>query len=129
MLSTMMRPQPTCSRRWFVTALGTAGAMLVTAGAGCSNAPTAKKKAHSSNRNGKRPKAPKGPKTMGNLLVDSYIDDLKKGPANKQIDAAKELGNMGAGAKPALPALESLAKNGNAAVREAALQAIKSIRK
>ena len=122
----MMRSQQTCSRRWFATALGAAGSMLVTAGAGCSNAPSAKKKAQSSSRNGKRPK---GPKTMGNLLVDSYIDDLKKGPANKQIEAAKELGNMGAGGKKALPALESMAKNNNAAVREAAQQAIKSIRK
>jgi hypothetical protein len=36
---------------------------------------------------------------------------------------------MGAGGKKALPALESMAKNNNAAVREAAQQAIKSIRK
>ncbi len=66
---------------------------------------------------------------MGNLLIDSYIDDLKTGPAEKRIDAAKELGNMGAGAKPALPALESLVKDGNTKVREAVQQAIKSIRK
>lgn len=66
---------------------------------------------------------------MGNLLVDGYIDDLKSGPAAKQVAAAQELCNMGAGAKKALPALESLTKNGDAQVREAAQQAIKAIRK
>jgi hypothetical protein len=105
----------------FLTAIGAAGAALVGAAPGCSS--SAKKK---KSRNGTRPK---GPKTMGNLLVDGYIDDLKKGPAKKRIDAAKELGNMGASAKPAIPALESLLKDGDAKVREAAQQAIKSIRK
>jgi hypothetical protein len=109
------------SRRRFVTALNAAaGAMLIIPVTGCSKA--SKKKA----RNGTRPK---GPKTMGNLLVDGYIDDLKKGPAKKQINAAKELGNMGASAKEAIPALEALVKDGDAKVREAAQQAIKSIRK
>jgi HEAT repeat protein len=36
---------------------------------------------------------------------------------------------MGANAKQALPALESLVKGGDAKVREAAQQAIKAIRK
>jgi len=120
----MLQSARPCSRRWVLTAIGTTGAVLIVPFTGCSN--TAKKKARKADRDGKRPK---GPKTMGNLLVDGYIADLKKGPAKKQIDAAKELGNMGASAKSALPALESLAKDGNAQVREAAQQAIKSIRK
>ena len=115
----MSQPAKPCSRRWFLTAISAAGAVLLGTAAGCSSS---KKKA----RNGARPK---GPKTMGNLLVDGYIADLKKGPANKQIAAAKELGNMGASAKQALPALETLLKDGDAKVREAAQQAIKAIRK
>jgi hypothetical protein len=103
----MTQSAPPPSRRWFLAVVGVAGA---------------KKKARNGNR-------PKGPKTMGNLLVDGYIDDLKNGPAKKQVNAAKELGNMGASAKQALPALESLLKDGDAKVREAAQQAIKSIRK
>jgi len=99
--------------------------VLVGTAAGCSSSKKTKKTKKTA-RNGARPK---GPKTMGNLLVDGYIDDLKKGPAKKQITAAQELGNMGASAKQALPALESLVKDGDAKVREAAQQAIKSIRK
>jgi hypothetical protein len=117
----MIQSARPCSRRGFLTAISVAGAVLVGAAAGCSSAKK-KKKA----RNGARPK---GPKTMGNLLVDGYIADLKKGPANKQIAAAKELGNMGASAKQAIPALEPLLKDGDAKVREAAQQAIKAIRK
>jgi hypothetical protein len=113
----MSQPAKPCSRRWFLTAISAAGALLLGGAAGCSS--SAKKKA----RNGKRPK------TMGNLLVDGYIADLKKGPAKKQIAAAKELGNMGASANQALPALESLVKDGDANVREAVQQAIKAIRK
>lgn len=116
----MIQSARPCSRRGFLTAISVAGAVLIGAAAGCSN--SKKKKT----RNGARPK---GPKTMGNLLVDGYIADLKKGPANKQIAAAKELGNMGASAKQALPALETLLKDGDAKVREAAQQAIKAIRK
>jgi hypothetical protein len=112
----MSQPSKPCSRRWFLAAISAVGAGLLGTAAGCSNS---KKKA----RNGKRPK------TMGNLLVDGYIADLKKGPAKKQIAAAKELGNMGASAKQAIPALESLLKDGDAKVREAAQQAITSIRK
>ena len=116
----MIQSARPCSRRGFLTTISAAGAVLVGTAAGCSG--SKKKKA----RNGARPK---GPKTMGNLLVDGYIDDLKNGPAKKQVNAAKELGNMGASAKQALPALESLLKHGDAKVREAAQQAIKSIRK
>ena len=95
---------------------------MMAASAGCSGSATKKKKTRAGNR-------PKGPKTMGNLLVDGYIADLKTGPAEKRIAAAKELANMGGSAKPALPALEALAKDGNAKVREATQQAIKAIRK
>ena len=116
----MIQSARSCSRRGFLTAISAIGAVLIGTAAGCSG--SKKKKA----RNGARPK---GPKTMGNLLVDGYIDDLKKGPATKQIAAAQELSNMGADAKQALPALESLVKGGDAKVREAAQQAIKAIRK
>ena len=76
-----------------------------------------------------RSKRPKGPKTMGNLLLDSYIDDLKSPSAETKIYAAQELGNMGAGAKKALTALESMKGDPNAKVSAAATQAIKSIKK
>jgi hypothetical protein len=66
---------------------------------------------------------------MGNLLVDGYIDDLRKGPADKRITAAQELGNMGSAAKDALPALEALAKDGDAKVRAAVQTAIKAVKK
>ena len=117
----MIQSARSCSRRGFLTAISAIGAVLIGTAAGCSG--SKKKKAA---RTGARPK---GPKTMGNLLIDGYIDDLKKGPATKQIAAAQELGNMGANAKQALPALESLVKGGDAKVREAAQQAIKAIRK
>lgn len=120
----MIQPAKPRSRRWVLTAMGATAAILVGGVSGCSGA--VKKKARGSGRDGKRPK---GPKTMGNLLVDGYIADLKKGSAEKQVAAAKELGNMGAGAKQALPTLESLVKHADAKVREAAQQAIKAIRK
>lgn len=116
----MVRSSKAVSRRSVLGAMSAAGLLAVAAAIGCSN--TAKKKARNGNR-------PKGPKTMGNLLVDGYIADLKAGPAEKRIASAKELGNMGAGAKQALPALEALAKDGDAKVREAAQKAIKAIRK
>ena len=114
----MLQPAKPVSRRRFLAAFGTAACVLAAFPAGCSK--SAKKNA------GKRGK---GPKTMGNLLVDGYIDDLKKGPAKKRIGAANELANMGAGAKQALPALESLVKDGDAQVRQAVQRAIKAIRK
>ena len=66
---------------------------------------------------------------MGNLLLDSYIDDLKSPQADKKIRAAQELGMMGADAKKALPALESLARDKNPQVSAAAKQAVTAIRK
>ena len=45
---------------------------------------------------------------MGNLLLASYIADLKTGTTEKKISAAHELGNMGSAAKSAISALESL---------------------
>lgn len=108
-------------RRWLACVAGTA---LVSAAIGCSGSKV--KKAGRSSRANKRSK---GPKTMGDLLVGEYIADLKNGPAEKQVAAAKELGNMGSGAKQALPALEALAKDGSPAVRDAAQRAIREIRK
>lgn len=74
-------------------------------------------------------KRPKGPQTMGNLLLDSYIDDLKSPQADKKIRAAQELGMMGADAKKALPGLESLARDTNPQVSAAAKKAVTAIRK
>jgi len=66
---------------------------------------------------------------MGGLLLDAYIDDLKSPAADKRISAARELANMGAGAKKAVPALEKMASEKDAKVSEAAKQALASIRK
>jgi hypothetical protein len=97
--------------------------------AGCSGTKKGKsaKKSRgpSGNHTGKRKK----PKTMANLLIDGYIADLKQGPVAKQITAARELGNMGATAKSALPALEPLARHADASLSAAAKQAITSIKK
>lgn len=71
----------------------------------------------------------KGPQTMGSLLVASYIDDLKSPQAQKRIRAAEELGNMGDGAKSALPALQKLTSDKDPKVSAAARQAITSIKK
>jgi len=71
----------------------------------------------------------KGPQTMGNLLVASYIDDLKSPQAQKRLRAAEELGNMGDGAKTALPALQKLTSDKDPKVSAAAKQAIASIKK
>jgi len=71
----------------------------------------------------------KGPKTMGNLLLESYIADLKTGTTEKKISAAHELGNMGSGAKSAISALESLSSDANPAISKAAKQALKAIQK
>lgn len=76
-----------------------------------------------------RAKRPKGPKTMGNLLVNAYVDDLKKGPPQKKIAAAQQLAAMGPNAKAAVPALESLAADSDATVSAAAKQALKAIKK
>lgn len=74
-------------------------------------------------------KANRDPTRFGSMLMDSYIADLKKGPAAKQVAAANELANMGPKAKPALPHLEKLAKNPDAKVSGAAKTAITAIKK
>lgn len=94
-------------------------AMVLMAAAGCSSA-TKKKSAR---------KRPKGPQTMGGLLLDAYIDDLKSPSAEKRINAARELANMGSGAKKAVPVLEKMAADKDSKVAAAAKQALTSIRK
>ena len=115
-------------RLWFSVAL-----LLL---AGCSSSSSATKKSRprsattrSATKGSKRSKAPKGPKTMGGLLVQGYIDDLKNGAVDGQIMAAKELGAMGADAKSALPALQPLTNHSDPKLREAAKQAIARIKK
>jgi len=73
---------------------------------------------------------PQGPQTFSNLLnADSWIEDLDKPDAKTRITAAKQLGNMGKSAQSALPKLEKLAQDKDAAVAKAAQQAIAAIRK
>ena len=74
-------------------------------------------------------KRPQGPQTMGNLLLDSYIQDLGSGQLDTRLRAARELGNMGADAKKALPALEKMAGDKNAKASGAAKEAIAAIRR
>lgn len=88
--------------------------------AGC----TAKKRPA---KQGRRPTAGKGPKTMGSLLLDSYIADLNTGSTESRITAAKELANMGPAAKAAVPALRRLAGHADAKLAAAAKAAIESI--
>lgn len=76
-----------------------------------------------------RARLSKGPQTMGNVLVNAYIDDLKNPSADKKIGAANELGNMGSGAKAALPVLEKLVGDKNPKVSAAAKAAVAAIRK
>lgn len=94
-------------------------AMVLLTAVGCSSA--TKKKSTK--------KRPKGPQTMGGLLLDAYIDDLKSPSADKRINAARELANMGANAKKAVPALEKMAADKDTKVSGAAKQALASIRK
>jgi len=98
--------------------------------AGCSGTKKGKSAKKSRGRpSGTQAGKRKKPKTMANLLIDGYIADLKQGPVAKQITAARELGNMGATAKSALPALEPLARHADASLSAAAKQAITSIKK
>jgi hypothetical protein len=114
----MHRRTPVMRRRgWMLLSLA-----LLT---GCSGTKKKKTAKRPSGQAGKRKK----PKTMANLLIDGYIADLKQGPVAKQITAARELGNMGATAKSALPALEPLARHADANLSKAAKQAIQSIKK
>lgn len=69
-----------------------------------------------------------GPQGFGNVLVPSYIEDLKSGSPDKQIAAAAELANMGSNAKEALPVLEELASDSNARVSAAAKAAAAAIK-
>jgi hypothetical protein len=69
-----------------------------------------------------------GPQGFGNVLVPSYIEDLKSGSPGKQIAAAAELANMGSNAKEALPVLEELASDSNARVSAAAKAAAAAIK-
>lgn len=92
--------------------------------AGCSGSRNAGKKSR-----GQAGKRPKGPKTMGNLLVEGYIADLKNGSTDSRITAANELANMGSSAKAALPALKPLTNHADAKLSAAATAAIKAIGK
>jgi hypothetical protein len=93
---------------------------------GCSKGPTSGLDALPRSRAATRPQ---GPQTMSNLLLDSYIEDLGSGQLDTRLRAARELGNMGADAKKALPALEKMAGDKNAKVRDAAKEAIAAIRR
>lgn len=105
-------------RHWII-----AVALLAT---GCSSSAKTKKK---SGKLSGRQKMNRGPQGFGNVLVPEYIKDLKTGPADKQITAAQELGNMGAAAKDALPVLEKLAADKNSKVSAAAKAAATAIKK
>jgi hypothetical protein len=109
-------------RAWLVT--------MMLAAAGCSSSSSSKRPRSKSSASSR--KRPKGPQTMGNLLlgaVDAYIDDLNSPAADKKINAARELANMGSGAKKAVPALERMAADKDKKVSEAAKKALASIRK
>jgi len=101
-----------------------AGLIGLIATAGCS----AGGRSQAKNRRRADGKRTKGPKTMGNLLVEGYIADLKNGTTESRIAAAKELANLGDAARPALPALEPLARHSDARLSAAAGAAIKAIR-
>ncbi len=94
---------------------------LVAAAVGCSSS-KAKGRAKASR------KKPKGPQTMGGLLVDAYITDVQGKAKEKRIQAARELGAMGGEAKKALPALERMAADKDASVSAAAKRALAAIR-
>lgn len=92
--------------------------------AGCSRAQGSGKKPR-----GQAGKRPKGPKTMGNLLVEGYVADLKNGSVESRITATKELAAMGSSATAALPALKPLTTHADANLRAAATKAIEVITK
>ena len=102
---------------------------FLAAASGCSET---KKKSRSGPQGPKGPpgaKRPKGPQTMGNLMVDAWKQDLADTSPDKRIRAARELGNMGSAAKSALPALQKAAGDKNKDVAAAAKAAITSIGK
>ncbi|MFM9058671.1 MAG: hypothetical protein ACKOSQ_06075 [Planctomycetaceae bacterium] len=82
-----------------------------------------------SGRSTGRQKMNSGPQGFSNVLVPAYIEDLKSGPVDKKVAAARELGNMGATAKDALPVLEKLASDANPQVSSAAKSAVAAIKK
>jgi hypothetical protein len=118
----MHRRTPVMRRRgWMLLSLA-----LLT---GCSGTKKGKPAKKSRGQTGSQAGKRKKPKTMANLLIDGYIADLKQGPVAQQITAARELGNMGATAKSALPALEPLARHADSGLSKAAKEAIQSIKK
>lgn len=111
-------------RAWLV-------AVVAAVAVGCSSSTTKSKSRGKKSVKSPRPssKRPKGPQTMGNLLLDAYVSDLDSPAADKRINAARELANMGSGAKKAVPALERMAGDRDPKVSAAAKQALASIRK
>lgn len=109
-------------RAWLV-------AVVAAVAAGCSSSTTKSRGKKSGKSTRAASKRPKGPQTMGNLLLDAYISDLDSPAADKRINAARELANMGSGAKKAVPALERMAGDKDRKVSAAAKQALASIRK
>lgn len=95
--------------------------------AGCSSSTGTKRKKKSGKVTG-RQRMNQGPQGFANVLVPSYIEDLKNGSAAKKIAAAQQLGNMGQNAKPALPTLEKLATDEDPKVRAAAKSASAAIK-
>lgn len=104
---------------------GIAGAVLA---AGCSTKKKKRGGLDSLPAGARAAKRPKGPQTMGNLLVDAYIDDLGGRSVDNRVRAARELAAMGADAKKALPALEKMARDKNPQVSGAAKEAVAAIR-
>lgn len=98
-------------------------AVAVAAAVGCSAAKRTPR------RRSPARKGSKGPQTMGGLLVDAYIADVRGTAKEKRIRAARELGAMGAEAKKAVPALEAMAAEKDASVSAAAKQALAAIRR
>jgi hypothetical protein len=98
---------------------------------GCSQGSTKKKGGlgGSYTKSKGRSRLDKGPQTMGDMLLKSYIADLKGTSKQKQLTAARELGNMGPTASNALPTLEKLTGGGDAEVRAAAKAAVTAIRR
>ena len=101
-----------------------AGPWLALLGTGCSSSSKKKSVKSRSKRKDNR-----DPTRFGSMLMDSYISDLKTGPASKQVTAARELANMGPKAKSALPLLEKLAKSSDDNVSAAAKTAVAAIKK
>lgn len=104
-------------------------AVVALAVAGCSSATTKKRGKAKAGASSGRARMNSGPQGFGDMLVPAYIEDLKNGSADKKIAAARELGNMGSGAKAALPLLEKLAGDKNRSVATAAKSAVTAIKK